>query len=466
MQTRRASGKIPALMSAARQPPGAERWLRPLIDLRPGELGTLLLATAAFFLVLMSYFVLRPLRDEIGIARGVENLPWLWTGTLGVTLALTPVFGWIVTRYRRASILPIAFRFFGLNMLVFALLAKTLEGAAFEGMRYAFYFWLSSFNLFVIAMFWAFMADLWRQEQSRRVFGFVAVGGTLGAALGATLTKSAVAAVGVVGLLLISAALLELATQCIRRLAPRVPSEITNEATPERASVWRGLQLMTRNPFLAGVGLYVLLQTFVATFLELQVSSLVHDARAAGSERIAAFASRDQWTQLLTLVLQLAVTGRMLSWLGAGWTLVVQPALALTGFVLLAWALPSAAQPGSGFAAEAAALEFALVTAFVVQSVFRATQNAFARPARESLFTLVPRDEKYQAKTAIDTVVWRAGDVIFAFLRTRLPAALGLGAGGLALFVVPFAAGWIGLSWVLGRRHDAQARARDALNRT
>lgn len=446
-----------------------------LLTIRPDERAVVLLSTLTFFSVLASYFVLKPLRDEIGISRGTENLPWLWTGTLGVTLLLAPLFAWLVSRFPRRTFLPVTYRFFALNLLVFAGLSRVLSDTPLTWMRFGFYFWVSAFNMFVVSVFWAAMADLFRLEQSRRLFGFIAVGGTLGAIVGGWFTKTMVGSLGSMGLMLCSVALLELAAQCMRLLMRRVepasatpgsPSSDTPAPPSQRGShqrlgtAWSGMQRVLTSPYMRAIAVYILLQTLTSGFLDLQLNQLIHDARAGAVDRTQAFANRDIWTQVATLTLQLFVTGQLIPRLGVSGTLVIQPLITLTGFALLAWALPDDPAPGSGFTADMARLDFALWTAILFQAAFKASQNAFARPARETLFTVVDREEKYKTKSFLDTFVLRGGDVLFAWVFNGLRTGLAFPASLVAGAVIPFAGGWMVVSWLLGRAQAARARGR------
>jgi AAA family ATP:ADP antiporter len=328
-----------------------------------------------------------------------------------------------------------------------------LSGDALVWSRYAFYFWLSAFNMFVVSGFWAFMADVFRLEQSRRLFGFIGVGGTLGALVGAKFTELFAASVNTYVLMLASVLLLEISARLVRvigrNVADRVPETVGS--TPAFVAAWDGLRLVLTSPYMRVIGIYILLQTLVAAALNLQVNQLISDARSSAAERTTTFANRDVYTQLATLALQLFVTGRLIAWLGVKRTLVIQPFLTFGGFALLAWVLPSSPEPGGGFPADLATLEFALWTVIGFDAVFRASQNGFARPARETLFTVVTRDEKYKAKSFLDTPVLRGGDVLFAFtFQTGLKEALKLPGALICALVVPFAGVWIFVAWLCG----------------
>lgn len=446
--------------------------LSRFVDVRKHELGVLAAATVGFFCVLASYFLLKPLRDEYGIQSGnTSKLPLLWTGTLGFTLLLSPLFAWLVSRYPRRTFLPTTYRFFALNLLVFVALLRSFDGTALTWTKYAFYFWVSTFNLFVVSVWWGFMADLFRLEQSRRLFGCIAVGGTLGAIVGAWFTSTAVGTIGSTGLMLCSVGLLEVGAQLAGRLArrmeaseiPKVGSERASRGGAERGvgNAWSGMQRVLASPFMRAVAVYVVLQTLASTFLSMQVNQLVAEAKSTAVERTQAFANRDMWTQITTLALQMFITGRVITKLGVSATLVIQPFVTIAGFTLLAWALPDAPSPGGGFPADEARLGFALATAICFEALFRATQNAFARPARETLFTVVDREEKYKSKSFIDTFVWRGGDTLFGWIHKSLREQAALPTTLIASLVIPFAGAWMVLSWFLGRTQRRLANERD-----
>lgn len=429
----------------ARPPSRLAGLLERAVDVRPGEVAALLLSFAYFFCLLSSYYVLRPLREEMGIASGVEHLQWLFSGTFAIMLAAVPVFGWIVARLPRHTFVPLVYRFFALDMLIFFALFSLDPQAV--GVARAFYIWLSLFNLFVVSVFWSVMADLYSNEQGRRLFGFVAAGGSAGALLGPSLTAALAVPLGPINLLPIAALLLELAVQCalalFRHAPPRPNTADAGHVTrgaPVGGSLWAGFTAVLRSRYLAGICLYMLLFTATSTFLYFQQANIVAGAFSDPAERTRLFALIDLATGALTLLTQLFATGRVIRTLGVAFALAATPVLTAAGFLALA-----------------AAPTLALVVAF--QALRRTANFAVSQPAREVLFTVIGREAKYKSKNFIDTAVYRGGDAIsgwsFAALRS-----LGLDLASIALVTAPLALVWLAAGLYLGRR---EVRAADRL---
>ena len=407
-----------------------------LVAVERGEFKAALLSAAYFFFVLCSYYVLRPIRDEMGVAGGVDNLPWLFTGTLVVMLVANPLFAAVVARYPVRRFIPLTYRFFGLNLLVFWAVLTLAGDAADVWVGRAFFVWLSVFNLFVVSVFWAFMADNWNTARAKRLFGFIAVGGTLGAIVGAGVTALLAAAAGPTNLLLVSVVLLEAAVQCARRFrGSDAPAAAALDQGPIGGGVFAGIAHVARSPYLLGICAYLLLYTVAATVLYFQQAEI---AASQFDDRIARtqfFAGIDLAVNVLTVVVQVFLTARVIAWFGVGATLAFLPALFVVGFIGLGtW--PTVA----------------VLVAF--QVLRRAGNFALARPARETLYTVVSREDKYKAKNLIDTFVYRAGDQVGAWGYAALTAT-GLGLAGIAFAAAPLAALWVAVAVWLGR---AQAR--------
>ncbi|HEX8072837.1 MAG TPA: hypothetical protein VF546_23025 [Pyrinomonadaceae bacterium] len=436
--------------AGATQSGGALRLLRRVVDVRAGEVRALALGFVYYFFVLASYYVIRPIRDEAGVAGGVENLPWMFTGTLAAMLVANALFAALVAKFSRRRFIPIAYRFFGANLLVFFLLMLTLAPHRQIWVGRAFFLWTSVFNLFVVSVFWAFMADTFNTEQGKRLFGFLSVGGTLGGSAGAALTASLVRHIGAVNLLLIAAGLLELSAQCVRWLpaafdgsqgATRAQAAASQER-PIGGGIWAGVVHDLRSPYLLGICAYMLLYALTSTLLYFQQVNIAATSFTDRAARTAFFAQIDLAVNVLTIIVQIFLTGRLLTRLGVGVTLALLPALSF-----------------AGFAAVGLTPTLALLVVFL--TVRRAGNFAVARPAREVLFTVVSREDKYKAKSFIDTFIYRAGDQIGAW---SFPALgwLGLSLAGISFVAAPLAAVWLAVSLWLGRQQVARTRAAHA----
>ncbi len=417
------------------------RLLRAFIDVRPHEVAALGWAWLYFFSVLSSYYVIRPIRDEMGVAGGVDNLAWLWTGTLvGMTLA-NPPFAAMVARLPRVRFISRTYRFAILNLLVFLPLVELTSGDANVWVGRVFYIWTSVFNLFVVSIFWATLVDLFDQDQSQRLFGFIAAGATIGSITCSSLTAGLVSVVGTGALLVVSALLLEIAVRSMQRLTAVSSAANAQQAMRDREVIGghalAGLTHAVKSPYLLAISGYMLLFTILSTFLYFQQASIAAQAFADRAARTQFFAQVDLAVNVLTLALQFFVTGRLMKALGVAATLTLLPLLTVFGFLWL------------GLAPTVAAI-------VVFQVVRRAGNFAVARPTREVLFTLVSREDKYKAKSFIDTFVYRAGDQVGAWSYAGL-AALGLGVAGIAWVAVPLSVAWVATGWWAGRRHQRAA---------
>lgn len=405
---------------------------------RPEEGRALLWSFAYFFCLLAAYYILRPLRDEMGVAGGVKNLQWLFTATFVTMLAAVPCYGALVARLPRRRFIPVVYHFFVANLAVFWLLLAL--GVAREAVARVFFVWISVFVLFAVSVFWSFMADLWRSEQGKRLYGFIAAGGSAGSLAGPVITIGLSQVIGVVNLLIVAAFFLEMAVLCAGRLEPR--QEVVRKDAALGGGAWDGLRMVLRSPYIAGITLWVALLSFVATFLYFEQASIVAAASDDPAVRTRIFATVDLVVGVLTLGVQFLATGKLIERFGVG------PALALVPLVFVA-----------GFAVLAAAPVLAVVIAF--QALQRTANFAISNPAREVLFTVLARDEKYKAKNVIDIVAVRGADAVGGWLVAGL-RALGLAARELALSAIAIAAIGFVLSVALGRAQARRARAPQA----
>jgi len=425
-------------------------FLYRVVPVRREEITALLWSFAYFFCLLCSYYVLRPVRDEMGIQGGVGNLSWLFTGTFLAMIAMVPLFGWASSRFPRRTLLPAVYLFFASNLLIFYVLMESGIGPA--RIAQAFFIWVSVFNLFVVSVFWSFMADLFRNEQARRLYGFVSAGGSAGALAGPLITATLAPAIGPANLLPLSAVMLCASVVCISRLAEwskrnpaerRSPPEHVNE--PLGGNIFSGITLALQSPYLIGICIYVMLGTLLGTFLYFHQANIIAVDIPSPGERTALFAKIDFAVNVLTLFCQLFVVGRLVGRFGVGLTLVILPIAGAIGFFAIG-------------------LFPTLAVLVVFQVIRRAGEYAIARPAREILFTVLSRQEKYKSKNVIDTVVFRGGDAASGWLFEGL-RMLGLGFAGIAFVGVPIALLWAGTGWMLGRTQDEMRRRNAAIRR-
>ena len=446
-----ASAAIVARLTAA---------LARLSGVRTGEAGAVLLSCAYFFCILAAYFIIRPIREEMAVAGGVRNIPWLFTGTLVGMLAAHPIFAAIVSRWPRRRFVTVCYRFFMANLVAFFLLMKVLPDGAGVWLGRVFFVWTSVFNLFIVSVFWSFMVDVFKEGQGKRLFGVIGVGGTLGAVLGSSITAFLAEVVAPVNLLWISVLLMECGVACVKGLDRR--ARIADSAPPrglpeprgrrtagttsppkdklgDRATdaviggtALDGIRRVAASPYLLGICLFVLLFTVGSSFLY-GIQADVVSRTLDPAERTAVFARIDLAVNVLTLCTQLFLTGRLIKWMGVGATLAFAPVLSLAGFALLG-AVPV----------------FAVFVVF--QVLRRAGEFALARPVREVLYTVLPRADRYKAKNFNDTFVYRVGDQIGIWSYS----VLGLGMAASAWAMVPVSGLWLLSALWLGRRQKLE----------
>jgi AAA family ATP:ADP antiporter len=416
------------------------------LGIRRQEATAVLWSWLFFFSVLSAYYVLRPIRDDMGVAGGVENLPWLFTGSLTGMLLANPPFAFLAARLPRRTFVSAAYRFFGLNLVAFfaALHLAGPDQQVWVGR--AFFIWTSVFNMFVVSIFWSVMADAFTADQGKRLFGLVGAAGTMGAISGAATTSLLIAPLGPMNLMLVSVGLLEVAALSARRLlrfaaatgegATARVSE-AEQAAGMGGSVWEGMRRSLTSAYFVNISVHMLLFTVLTTFLYFQQAALVDQAFTDRAERTRFFANIDLAVNLITLTTQTLATGWFIRAFGVGVALAALPALSVAGFAVLG-----------------AAPTVSVLMAF--QVLRRSLNFAVNRPAREVLFTVVSPADRYKTKGFIDTVVYRAGDQIGAWAYLPM-AALGLGIPGISAVAVALAVVSVGNAAWLGRRWKALA---------
>lgn len=417
-----------------------QRWIAAAVPATPSERGAALWSFAYFFTLLAGYYVLRPLRDEMGIAGGVKNLPWLFTATFLALIVAQPIYGALVARLTRARFIPVVYHFFASNLLLFWLLLTLQVGTA--TVARVFYVWLAVFSLFAVAVFWSFMADIFTADQGKRLFGFIGAGGTAGALLGPVMTLGLVS-LGPVNLLLAAVILLEAAVFCVWRLEHATTMHEAHHAEPPRlgGSAFAALPELMRSPYLLSIAAWISLQSFCATILYFQQIHLVAAGVHGAGAQTRVFAAIDLAVNLLTLATQVFATGHLLKRFGTGVTAAALPAIYIVGF-LAVFAAPT------------------LTVVLIAQVAQRWFHFAVATPARQVLYTVLGREEKYKAKNLIDVVIYRGSDALYGWVYDSLQA-LGLKLGAIALVSVPVAAIWLVISAALGRAQERRAERLD-----
>ena len=456
---------------------------RRVLNMRRGEFGLAMVSALFFFLVLCGYFFLRPVREAMGVARGMDELRWLFAVTSLASLFAVIVFGGVVARTNRRRFIPIAYLFVIACLIGFAtlliqdvragggLIGTDAETGLARGVGYTFYVWLSVINLFSTSVFWAFMVDVFDVDQGKRMFPFIGIGGTLGAFLGGRganfvsgLTESPYLPAG---LMLIGAGCFALAI-AVMLILDRIAgaSELSRLGTdaaggPAAADgggadggaagteggrrgeggtrigggSLEGLRAVFTSPYLLGVGLWVVFMAVSNTLIYFTQANVILGATDTFSQRVGSFADFDSLAQLATLLTQIFVTTHLIRKLGVGWTLAILPLVTVLGFIVLAvWPIYG--------------------VMLIFQAVHRATRYAVSRPSRETLFSVVAPAEKYKGKPIVDVFLYRGGDLAGAGI-DGLFAMLGLGLAWVAMSTAPLAGMWIALSIGLGQ---AQAR--------
>jgi AAA family ATP:ADP antiporter len=396
---------------------------------RAGEGPSVALAFGAFFLLLCGYYVLRPVRDEMGVQTGVDDLQWLFTGTFAATLLAVPVFGLVVKRLRRAWLLPAVYGFFVVNLLMFHL---AFLGGIGELAAAAFFIWVSVFNLFVVSLFWSNVSDVFSTEQSHRLYGYIAAGGTSGALAGPAVTAVLAQHVAIAHLLGLSALLLTLAAACTVALRRRQTTEPAGLGRPIGGSILAGVPLTLTRPSLRGIALLVICYSAVSTVLYIELLDLAEQTFADSGARTAFFATVDLAVNGLTLTMQLLGTRQIVRRFGLKTALSAVPLIVLAGLGVLT------------------AGRSAILVA-MVQTAHRAGDYALMRPGREMIYTTVDPESRYKAKSFIDTAVYRANDAASAWL---IAAVRGAGLDAVLWVAAPVAALWFAAGFLVGRRHD------------
>ncbi|MEM8710333.1 MAG: hypothetical protein AAGG01_05235 [Planctomycetota bacterium] len=433
-----------------------ERHPLSFAHIQPGEGRALLLAMAYFFALLASYYLLRPLRDAYGSV-DPGRLRWLFLGTLALTLVVQPVFGALVSRFGRPRIVPLSYRFLTVVTVGLGLALGSAEGRTLEALRDVFFCWISVYSIVGVSIFWGLLADLFGRERALRLFGFVAVGGTLGAIAGSSISSFASDLLPRVGLgpqhlPFLSALALEVCVWLQRALQKAAAAlelsgsgscsfDASPASSPEKpvgGSILSGFQRVARSPYLGLACAYVAIYVIGSTLAYDVGARLANEAFTGDPDGSRAFFGKiDLATNVWTLLLQLFASGALLRRLGVGVGLMIVPLVGVVGFGALA-------------------IEPSLLVLAVFAVARRSTEYGISKPARDALFTVVSREDKYKAKLVVDTVIYRAGDVAAIWGKHWLVA------GGVALVTISWGSAVLAglgllVALALGRRFKRRA---------
>jgi ATP:ADP antiporter, AAA family len=420
--------------------------LRRLVVLEPGEAPVVLASLATLLCTFSSYTMLRPVRDALGVTSGLEKIPYLFWGVFLVMLLLQPVYGWLTSRYARSVFLPWVYGFFVINLVLFWLWFHAQADHTWIARTY--YVWVSVFNLFVVAAFWSLMADVFTREQAGRLFGFIWAGASAGGLIGPFVARELALPLGAINLLPISAGLLFAALllmlQVIRWQRSHVaPTAVASSApgVAERGvggGVLAAFAQVARSPYLLGIAVFVFFMTWVSTFFYLEQQSFVAKVFHNADERARFFATIDFAVQGASLLLQALLFSRLFKWFGMRGLLMAVPLMMIGAYAL-----------------------YALVPTFMVLNwmygIRRVADYGITRPCRDSLFTVVSREEKYQAKSLIDTFAYRGGDALSGSLYKAFTAGLGAGHSAVGWLGAAISALWMVLALGLGRGFQQRA---------
>lgn len=420
-----------------------------VLGIEPDELVAVTWSFVYFFCILSAYFMLRSVRDAMAIVSGVQNIPWLFTGTFVLMLLATPIFGWVTSKYPRRIFLPWIYYFFVANILIFYTIFTYAQNNDLSEVWIgrAFFVWLSVFNLFVVSVFWSFMADIYTKQQSRRLFGVISAGGSAGALIGPIVTSLLVVPIGFRNLLPISALLLLFAVFCVYRLRKWVQqrqtdasSESADIAASKKAiggSAWAGVKFVLTKPYFSAIATALVCATFLGGATYMYMAEMVSITFEGTDRRTQIFAIMDAMINALSFIGQLLIVKHSVRKLGIGGTLALLPIVSVIGFTLLA------VNP-----------VFLIIAALHVMR--RSITFGLSKPTSDMLYSVVSPEAKYKAKNFIETAIYRGGDVISTWT-IRLISGVGL--SGVALFCVPIALLWAWLAFWIGGEYKRRDKA-------
>jgi AAA family ATP:ADP antiporter len=422
-------------------PAATKSRLRRIVSVEPHEVAALVASFAMFFALLSAYYIIRPVRDEIGVTLGKDALHQLFTVVFFAMIALVPLFGFIASRFPRRLVLPAIYIFFASNLVIFWFAMKTAPDNLWAAG--SFFVWASVFNLFVVSLFWSLMSELWSQEEAKRLFGFISAGGTAGALAGPLLTQGLVRVMAPPDLLLVSAALLLASMSAGLTARSLRPEKAGSETEPAGGGILDGATRVFTTPLFARIALFVFLANVVGTFFYLEQARLVAISMTDSATRIEFFSARDLTVSVATLLIEVFGTARVLRHFGLTTALLALPATAALGVLALSF-------------------DAALWVVAAVMVTERVTAFALANPAIKVIYTHATPDEKYKVQNFVDTVVFRGGDATSGWLYAYLGGGAGFAASTTAAVAMPMVLVWLWVAQRLGtsQRQHSQTELR------
>ena len=421
-----------------------KRFMKIASKVEPNEIKAVMLSFFFVFMLMASYYNLRPIRDAMSSNWSDAELSTLFTATFVFSFIAVALYGAACSRIRIGRLVPGIYGLFALSYFGFYFALQVSQGDSLIGK--AFFIWVSLFSLFHVSVFWSFMADIFNKEQAPRLFGFIVSGSSIGALIGPLIALALVSRVGRDSLLLISAVLLLIPMVIIGWLERLKHTDLHNAELNAAQDYQQtlgsnplaGFMLFVRNPYLLGIGIFILLYTAISTFVYFELKNLM--AVLDEGIRTQVWAGIDLAVNVLTIGIAIFFTGRLSTRFGLAVTLAFIPVIIVMGLLVVAM-VP-------------------MIWAVVfLQIVRRAGDYGITRPGREMLFTAVDRESRFKAKSVIDIVVYRGGDMITAWAFTGLTQGLGLGLGAVAFMGAMIAGVWVFVSRSLGRIYD---RSREA----
>lgn len=401
---------------------------------------------AYFFCVLSSYYILRPIRETMAVGSGPKTVPYLFMATFAVMMLATPVFGWVASRFPRQKFLPWVYLFFLSNILIFWVVfsGRIDDGQDHVWLGRIFFVWLSIFNLFIVSVFWSFMADIYTREQGRRLFGVIASGGSIGALIGGITTSAIVVRVGFENLFPLAAVVLSIAILCIAKLKNWVSQEhqSDNIETVDSESAlgggsFSGITQVFQSKYFAAISAASLIASLLGNALYIFTAQLVEVEIPGADNRTQFFSNLNIAANTIAFIVQSVIVRRLVAKSGIGASLSILPVLSIAGFALLA-------------------IDPVLAVVAIVTVLRRGIGFGFSKPSTNMLYSVVTSEEKYKAKNFIDTAVFRFGDAAGSLV---MLAIMRLGITGISIAMLPFAVIWYVIALWLGRDYKRQALA-------